>query len=74
VHDALIEVQVKRIKEDKDLGYASEATIDAAILNADATQFLMAYARAAYLGNWTDFISLAGVDPALANVPTRYVH
>lgn len=74
VHDALIEAQVKRIKEDKDLGYASEATIDAAILNADATQFLMAYARAAYLGNWTDFISLAGVDPALANVPTRYVH
>jgi hypothetical protein len=73
VHNALIEVQVKRFIEDKALGYASQATIDAGTLNLDATQFNMAYARNTYLNTWTEFVSIAGVDPALANLPPRYV-
>lgn len=73
VHDALIEVQVKRLDEDKALGYASQATIDAGLLNAYATQYLMHGARADYLGHWAEFISLAGIDPAISNISKRYV-
>lgn len=73
VRNALIDSQVKRFKQDKDLGYASDATIDAGTLNLNATQYNMYQARSTYLGNWTDFISLAGIDPAVDNVPSRYV-
>jgi len=72
VHNALIDAQVQRFKQDKDLGFASEATIDAGTLNLNATQFNMAEARATYLTNWTNFVSQAGVDPALENLPLRY--
>jgi len=73
VHDALYASQLKRFREDKDLGYASEATIDVGTLNVNAADLNMELARVTYLSNWTDFISLAGIDPAIDNVPSRYV-
>jgi outer membrane protein TolC len=73
LHDALIEAEVKRLGEDRNLGYGSQATIDAGIVNQNATQYNMDQARADYLGRWTDFISLAGIDPAIENLPQRYV-
>lgn len=74
VHDALIDAAVKRYKEDQNLGYASKAVIDAGILNLNATELLMANARTDYLTHWTEFVSLAGIDPAIANISPRYVH
>jgi hypothetical protein len=74
VHDALIEAQVKRFTDDQALGYASKAIIDAGVVNLNATELLMANARSDYLSRWTDFVSLAGIDPALANISPRYVH
>jgi outer membrane protein TolC len=73
VHNALIEAEVKRLGDDKALGYASQATIDSGIVTLYATEFNMAYARSDYFGRWTEFISLAGIDPALANLQSRYV-
>jgi outer membrane protein TolC len=73
VHNALIEAEVKRLGDDKTLGYASQATIDTGLVTLYATEFNMAYARSDYFGRWTEFISLAGIDPALANLPSRYV-
>ena len=73
IHDALIEAEVKRLGDDRNLGYGSQATIDAGIVTQNATQYYMALARAEYLGRWTDFVSLAGVDPAIENLPQRYV-
>lgn len=72
VHNALIAAEVKRLGQDKDLGYASQATIDTGVLNLYATEYIMAYARSEYLSRWTEFISLAGIDPALANLSSRY--
>jgi outer membrane protein TolC len=72
VHNALIAAEVKRLGQDKDLGYASQATIDSGVLNLYATEFNMAFARTDYLSRWTEFISLAGIDPALANLSPRY--
>ena len=71
-HNALIDAQVKQLNDDKALGYASQATIDTGVLNFYATSTL-AYARSDYLGRWTEFISLAGIDPAIANISSRYV-
>lgn len=73
VHNALIEAEVKRLNQDRSLGYASQATIDTGTLNFYATQYLMAYARMDYMSRWTEFISLAGIDPAIANISARYV-
>lgn len=73
VRNALVGAEVKRLGEDKDLGYASQATIDTGTLNFYATQSLMATARAEYFGLWTEFVSVAGIDPALANISPRYV-
>jgi outer membrane protein TolC len=72
VHNALIADEVKRLGQDKVLGYASQATIDSGVLNLYSTEFLMAAARSDYLGRWTEFVSLAGIDPALANLSSRY--
>jgi outer membrane protein TolC len=73
IHNALIEAEVKRLGDDRNLGYGSQATIDAGIVNQNATQYYMAQARADYLSRWTDFVSLAGIDPAIENLPERYV-
>jgi len=71
-HNKMIEGEVKRLGDDKSLGYASEATVDAGILTLNSTQFLMANARAEFFRRWVDFISLAGIDPAEENLPSRY--
>lgn len=73
VHHNLIAAEVKRLADDKDLGYASQATIDTGVLNLYATEFQVAYGRADYLSRWSEFISLAGIDPAIANISPRYV-
>ncbi len=73
VHHALIEAEVKRIGEDLGLGYASQASVDSGKLNLYSTEYNMAFARNDYLNRWTEFISLAGIDPALDNISPRYV-
>jgi outer membrane protein TolC len=73
IHFALIDSQVKRLSEDKALGYASQATIDTGLLNEYASEFDMTFARSDYLGRWTEFISLAGLDPAIGNISPSYV-
>jgi outer membrane protein TolC len=73
LHHSLIESEVKRLSDDKNLGYASEATIDTGKLTLYSWEFNMSYARSDYFSRWTEFVSLAGLDPALANLPSRYV-
>jgi hypothetical protein len=73
VHNDLIAAEVKRIGDDKSLGYASQSTVDSGLVTLYATEFNMAYARSDYYSRWTEFISLAGIDPALANLDSRYV-
>jgi outer membrane protein TolC len=73
IHDALIAAEVKRLGDDVGLGYASQASTDSGKLTLYSTDYQMAYARADFLGRWTEFISQAGIDPALANLSPRYV-
>jgi len=73
LHNALIAAEVKRITEDLKLGYASPATVEQSTMNAYVTEYDMANARTDYFNKWTEFISLAGLDPAIANISPRYV-
>jgi outer membrane protein TolC len=73
VRTALLGAQVKRLNQDVGLGYASEASRDAGILDLYATEYQQAFARTDFWSRWTEFVSLAGDDPALANLSSRYV-
>ncbi|HXQ81263.1 MAG TPA: TolC family protein [Opitutaceae bacterium] len=73
VHNALIGAEVKRITEDLKLGYASPATVEQSTMNLYLTEVDVANARTDYFSRWSEFISLAGIDPAIANVSPRYV-
>jgi outer membrane protein TolC len=73
VRTALLGAQVKRLNQDVGLGYASEASRDAGILDLYATEYQQAFARTDFWSRWTEFVSLAGDDPALANISARYV-
>jgi outer membrane protein TolC len=72
VHNALIEADVRRLGDDRKLGYASQASIDAGVQTLNATEYQQSYARSDYLSRWTDFVSLAGVDPIMSNISPRY--
>ena len=73
VHNALIGAEVQRVNEDLKLGYASPATVEASTSNLYQTEFDLSIAETDYLSKWCEFISLAGIDPAMANLPSRYV-
>ncbi len=73
VHHALIAAEQKRIMDDLKLGYASQATVEASTANLYDTEFEVSNARTEYLSRWCEFISLAGIDPAIANISPRYV-
>lgn len=74
VHYSLFEAEVKRLNQDQALGYASQASIDSGLLTLYATDYQRHFARSDYYNRWTEFVSLAGIDPALANVSSRYGH
>ena len=73
VHHALIGAEVRRILDDVKLGYASQATIESSNLNLYNQDVDLAGARTAFLQQWSEFVSLAGLDPAMGNISTRYV-
>lgn len=72
VQNALIGAEVKRVNQDLALGYASQSQIDSGTLNLYSTEYQQANARADFFSHWTEFVSLAGVDPALANLSEHH--
>ncbi len=73
VHHALIGAEVKRVGDDLKLGFASPATLETSTSNFYQTDFELASAQTEYLSRWTEFVSQAGIDPAMENVSSRYV-
>lgn len=62
---------VKTATEDLARGVGSQATIDGAQAAARAAEWVALLNRVEYLNRWSEFASLAGIDPALANVPAN---
>jgi hypothetical protein len=62
-----------RIAEESKLGNLAKVEIERAengILMSQANAFI---ARAKYFADWSELVSIAGIDPVLQNLPTRYV-
>jgi outer membrane protein TolC len=70
----LAESGVKKLNEDVKLGYASPVSVENSTLNFYNQELGAVGARADLLGRWSDFVSTAGIDPAVANLQSRYVH
>ena len=64
---------VRLAREDLRLGVSSEALVDAAVARFQASDVAALYARTDYLTRWSEFVSLVGADPAMQNIPVRYV-
>jgi outer membrane protein TolC len=73
LHNSLIAAEVKRITDDVKLGYASQATLETSNMDLYVTEFDLTFARTDYLSKWTEFVSTAGMDPAISNISARYV-
>ena len=69
----LAEFGAKRVKEEVELGVVPASTNGAATENVYFSEAGEGAARAALLARWSEFVSLAGVDPVLNNIPARYV-
>lgn len=54
-------------------GATAPSTLDAARSRAYDAQANLAHDRGAFLSSWSDFVSLVGHDPAMRNLPSRYV-
>lgn len=66
--------QVLLVQEDlKKSGTASQATVNSATRDLYNAEYNAALSRANFLSDWSAFVSLVGDDPALMNLPSRYV-
>jgi outer membrane protein TolC len=69
----LTKANLERVREDFKLGLTSRSSLDlavAALIGADVSAI---QARSDYLNRWADFVSQTGADPAMKNLPARYV-
>lgn len=70
----MADVALKRAEEDlKSAGSTSQSAVDAARRDLRTADWNLATARSTYLADWSAFVSLAEQDPALKNLPPRYV-
>ncbi len=69
----LAEASVQRYTEEVKLGNAPQTVADDSLANFYAAQVSAYSVRAEYLGRWCELVSLAGADPAMNNLPARYV-
>jgi outer membrane protein TolC len=61
------------LKSEFKLGRATQDAVDQALAARYAADYASAAARADFLAQWSDFVSLVGSDPALNNLPPSYV-
>ncbi len=64
---------LKDIQGEFAVGRRAQADVDKAKFDLAKAQADILPARAEYLMKWTEFVSLVGADPAMNNLPSRYV-
>jgi outer membrane protein TolC len=70
---ALIKAAVDKTEGDVKLGLASKSSLENVTSAYYVAELAQANARSDYFATWSNFVSLTQVDPALANLPSRYV-
>jgi outer membrane protein TolC len=73
VHANLAEADVKKQGDDLKLGFGSQSSVENSRQNFYGMELQRTAARADFLGRWSEFISVAGIDPVISNLPQRYV-
>ncbi|MDO8543495.1 MAG: TolC family protein [Opitutaceae bacterium] len=63
----------KRTTEESALGQVAKADIERAEGNILISRANVFTARAKFFADWSEFVSIAGVDPVLQNLPNRHV-
>ena len=63
----------QRAQEDLASHVGTQESVSAFQANDYATEYALALNRTNFLSQWTDFVSLVGHDPAMNNLPARYV-
>jgi outer membrane protein TolC len=69
----LAKANLERATEDYKLGLTSRNSLESASSTLLGANVSALYARTAYLNYWADFVSQTGADPAMTNLPARYV-
>ncbi len=69
----LLKAALDKTEGDVKLGIASRVTLETVTLGFYGAELARANARMDFFSNWAAFVSLAEADPALANLPHRYV-
>jgi outer membrane protein TolC len=70
---ALAEDAVRITTEDIRLGSSAQIELDGAMASFHVADLAAMYARSDYFARWSEFVSLVGADPAMNNLPARYV-
>lgn len=70
----LAQVLMKRIQDEMGAGRASQADVNNATSNLRAFEANAAQYRTLFLSDWAAFVSRVTDDPALHNLPSRYVN
>jgi hypothetical protein len=69
----LLKAALDKAQGDVKVGIASPASLRTVTINYYISDYNRTASRVGYLTNWIQFVSLADVDPAMNNLPYRYV-
>jgi outer membrane protein TolC len=69
----IVEGELVQTEDSVKRGAAGPSALDTARYTAYINESSLASARSAFLADWADFVSLVGHDPAMRNLPSRYV-
>ena len=64
---------VKKVSDDVRSGVSPQATLDKFTAEAYDSELASLSAQAEFLSHWSEYVSLLGVDPVLANISPRYL-
>jgi len=71
--NGIAQASLKAAEADLAAHVGSEQAVAGLRANAFAFEYSLALVRTGFLSQWSDFVSLVGHDPAMNNLPARYV-
>lgn len=73
IRKALADDAVKKVESDVRSGVSSQTGLDTFTQTANTAALAALTARANFLSSWSEYVSVLGADPALNNLPPRYL-
>jgi len=70
---SLADAAVTKVGNDVKSGVSPQTALDAVTQTANTAELAAYTARASFLSSWSEYVSMLGADPALNNLPPRYL-